>query len=161
VCHQGSPINSALAIIPFLAEILRSPTSYGKEDAASLLAWMALSLPLTAGPLTPAEQLPEQQGAELTQEHQRQLLRQQLHKAIQPLVPLLYPYVRDPDGDGLIVLALLRFPDYAATTIPVFDEAMRRERDDDMRQMLQLAAIYLGGGEIKEEYRHFLGIFPD
>jgi HEAT repeat protein len=112
VIHQGSVYEATVYTVPFLFQMLQSPSTPDRSTVAFLLACFADGTPGT-------NMDPKYQWVNAAQE------------AVGKRLELLYPFLANPEPDvrAAIAIALSFYPDFSQETIPLLKKALKSEDD--------------------------------
>ena len=112
VIHQGSVYEATAHTVPFLFQMLQSPSTPDKTTVAFLLACLANGKPGT-------NKEPKYQWVNATR------------KAVGKRLELLYPFLEHPEPDvrAAVAIALSLYPEFSQETIPLLEIALKSESD--------------------------------
>lgn len=145
IWHQGTIYEATVYAVPFLIEILQSPEASDSIDVPVLLGAIASGcgyLEVQAADESNkkywTEKLNEQGKSfdeELNREHSiTEIVRKEISKAL----PLLIPYLShsEPEVRRTIAQALGAFPDQRSTFLPLLEQALDCECDEEVQEEL-------------------------
>ena len=155
IYHQGKVYEASAYAVPFLFEILESDETPDKATVASLLAALAdgHSYLEAHGSIDWLRPIIEKQLAADGREWQDELERERSwvrasRIAVGQRLEALYDYLQDPDEElrRLIISALALYPHRANETIPLLEQALETECNDDLREAIRAAVAQLRTG---------------
>jgi len=151
VNHQESVYPACAMVIPFLIALVEHPATPDRSLIALLLAAILAAReteayrrprinPFTGKPCEPPADLDMRIANE-------QVLIARIRAVGAPAVPLLIPFLKNPDRwlRREVALALANHPELADLSVPPLREALAVEPDDDVRLTLETAL-----GELKD-----------
>ncbi|MEM8534276.1 MAG: hypothetical protein AAGF95_25745 [Chloroflexota bacterium] len=157
VCHLGTVTDVSLIVVPFLVEMLEGHNVYQKERVADLLAMLSSGHAFAERVSEDVYAPIREQWPHFSSEQREHYLERRIQQAIEPHLPLLYPYLRKSfECRVSLAVAFTRYPRYAMQSIDALNRAMIHEDDETTRMIMNLAVIYLSSGTINEEYQHYL-----
>lgn len=148
IWHQGTVYEATIYAVPFLIEILKAPETLDKTGIAILLACIAdgsgyLEVHAdTAEDAARWQSILQREGKELALERQRENdILDRVHNAARECLPLIAPYFADPDPEvrARIAAALGAYPELATTYVPVLEQSLETEEDEDTQAAIETA----------------------
>lgn len=154
IWHQGSIYQATAFAVPVIAELIKSPDITNNADFANLLASIAQGYgDFEEGFRSEKDEgkwrdIFARQGIDLDDEvTENKKWAQATRNNVRKYLCLLYPYLKSPDGlNTWIARALACYPELGYETIPLVEEAIELERDDDIRRWLNESLQKLKSG---------------
>jgi hypothetical protein len=146
IWHQGTVYEASSYAVPFLQELLRMPETQGKMMIAGLLAAMADGGPYLdlAGTDEKMETLLRAGLAKEGRDFDQELIDSQRYAdatrdAVGKELPLLYPYLtcEEPEIRRAVATALGNYPEYVSETLPILEDALKSDSDEEAQQALK------------------------
>jgi hypothetical protein len=149
IWHQGTIYEATSHVIPFLVRMLQSSQTPDRASVALLLASIAggssyleiHAVPGTIGETTWREILSERNVELDAQLEVERGWVQAVREEVEPHLGLLYEFLDDEESElrKAIADALGSFPQRSVDHLESLQAALQRERDEDVRQSMQVA----------------------
>lgn len=143
IWHQGTVYSASAAVVPFLLDLLNVPELDDPGCVVSLLTCIATGTgSIQYGIRVDGEQTMQsrlaRQGRSLEEAiAEERTALESIHRTVSAGLRKLLPYLSEGEGLGAAVAETLgRFPEHAAWLAPAIEEAIGRESDEHVRQVL-------------------------
>ena len=150
IWHQGTVYEASSYAVPFLQELLRMPETPDKMMIADLLAEMADGNPYLAITDEQMEPLLRRSLAEEGRNFDQELIDSRRYvdatrNAVGKELPLLYPYLtcEEPEIRHSIAVALENYPERISETLPLLEDALRTESNEEVQQAIKKSIAVL------------------
>lgn len=142
--HQGTIYEASSYTIPFLMEILESPDCLDKDSIACLVVCIVGYYEVYATGVMKKDvvEILAKQNKSLNEvSWEESEIIHRVRSVALPYIPRLLPYLQNVelvDQCGYeFALMLSRYPEYFETTIPVLENAVSVQTDDDIKEKMQ------------------------
>jgi len=141
VWHQGTIYSASPYVVPFLVELLNANEISEEESIAVLLASIASGTGYyqVHGAL-PIKHAKNNRDIELAIQHESKIV-QEARSAASPHIPLLLPYLRDPEPSvrEIVARAVALYPEHFGISAEALKEVRAVETDEDAAREIEAA----------------------